>query len=154
MSLLQEDVEVLRRVPLFASVETAKLKLLAFASQRLRFTEGQTLFRQGDEGDVAYVIVSGSVDVLVRAGDADARVATLGRNDIIGEIALLCDMPRTATVRPSSPVEALAIKKGQLVEVIRHSPDMALAVMRVLAERLTHTSLELAEARRGPQALR
>ena len=98
MSLLKEDVEVLREVPIFASVDPAKLKLLAFASQRLKFDVGQTLCEEGELGDNAFVIVKGSADVFVRAGDAEVKVATVSRNDFVGDMAILCDRPRSGTV--------------------------------------------------------
>ena len=102
MSLLKEDVEVLREVPIFASVDPSKLKLLAFASQRLKFDDGQVLCVEGELGDRAFVIVKGTADVFVRAGDTDVKVATVGRNDFIGDMAILCDRPRSATVKASS----------------------------------------------------
>ena len=95
---LAKDVEVLRNIPLFAKVEPAKLKLLAFTSERLEYMSGDELFHQGDYGDAAYIILEGEADVLVDTPQGVVKVATLGKNDIIGEIAILCDVPRTATV--------------------------------------------------------
>jgi len=59
---LQEDVERLRSIPLFAKIEPSKLKLLAFTAQRVTFNSGENLFRQGDVGDAAYIITSGTAD--------------------------------------------------------------------------------------------
>ena len=146
MSLLKEDVEVLREVPIFASVDPAKLKLLAFASQRLKFDQGQTLCQEGEIGDNAFVIVKGSADVYVRAGDAEVKVATVSRNDFVGDMAILCDRPRSATVRASCPCETLVIGKTQLMGLLRSFPDMGIAMMRVLAGRLERTNRALAQA--------
>lgn len=148
MSLLKEDVEVLRGVPIFASVDPIKLKLLAFASQRLVFDQGQTLCKEGERGEQAYVIVKGSADVLVRAGGEDIRVATVGRNDFVGDMAILCDTPRTATVRANSRCETLVIGKTQLMGLLKSFPEMGIAMMRVLASRLERTNHALAEAQR------
>jgi CRP/FNR family transcriptional regulator, cyclic AMP receptor protein len=148
VSLLKEDVEVLRGVPIFASVDPAKLKLLAFASQRLVFDQGQTLCKEGERGEQAYVIVKGSADVLVRAGGEDIRVATVGRNDFVGDMAILCDTPRTATVRANSRCETLVIGKTQLMGLLKSFPEMGIAMMRVLASRLERTNHALAEAQR------
>ncbi len=145
MSLLKEDIEVLREVPIFASVEISKLKLLAFASQRLSFDIGQLLCREGDFGDTAYVIIQGAADVCVRAGDSEVKVASLGRNDFVGDMAILCDMPRTATVRASSRCETLVIGKAQLMGLLKSFPDMSIAMMRVLAGRLERTNRQLAQ---------
>ncbi len=148
MGALKEDVEVLRGVPIFASVDPAKLKLLAFASQRLVFDEGQTLCKEGERGEQAYVIVAGGADVFVRAGDCDIRVASVGRNDFVGDIAILCDTPRTATVKANSRCETLAIGKAQLMGLLKSFPEMSIAIMRVLASRLERTNHALAEAQR------
>jgi CRP/FNR family transcriptional regulator, cyclic AMP receptor protein len=148
VSALKEDVEVLRGVSIFASVDVAKLKLLAFASQRLVFDTGQTLCREGERGEQAFVIVNGEADVFVRAGDDDIRVASVGRNDFVGDIAILCDTPRTATVRASSRCETLAIGKAQLMGLLKSFPEMSIAIMRVLASRLERTNHALAEAQR------
>ena len=145
MNLLKEDIEVLREVPIFASVELSKLKLLAFASQRMSFDPGQVLCREGDFGDTAYVIIQGSADVCVRAGDGEINVASLSRNDFVGDMAILCDTPRTATVRASSRCETLVIGKTQLLGLLRSFPDMSIAMMRVLAGRLERTNRQLVQ---------
>lgn len=145
MNLLKEDIEVLREVPIFASVELSKLKLLAFASQRMSFDPGQVLCREGDFGDTAYVIIQGSADVCVRAGDTEITVASLSRNDFVGDMAILCDTPRTATVRASSRCETLVIGKTQLLGLLRSFPDMSIAMMRVLAGRLERTNRQLVQ---------
>lgn len=146
MSLLKEDVEVLREVPIFASVDPSKLKLLAFASQRLKFDPGQVICVEGELGDRAFVIVKGSADVYVRAGDTEVKVATVGRNDFIGDMALLGDRPRSATVKASSTCETLVIGKTQLMGLLKSFPDMGIAMMRVLAFRLERTNRALAQA--------
>ena len=148
VNALKEDVEVLRGVSIFASVDVAKLKLLAFASQRLVFDPGQTLCKEGERGEQAFVIVAGEADVFVRAGEDDIRVASVGRNDFVGDIAILCDTPRTATVRAHSRCETLAIGKAQLMGLLRGFPEMSIAIMRVLASRLERTNHALAEAQR------
>jgi CRP/FNR family cyclic AMP-dependent transcriptional regulator len=145
VSLLKEDVEVLREVPIFASVEPSKLKLLAFASQRLSFDAGQVLCHEGDVGETAYVIIKGNADVFVRAGDSEIKVATVGRNDFVGDMAILCDMPRTATVKAASQCETLVIGKSQLMGLLKSFPDMGIAMMRVLAGRLERTNRALAQ---------
>lgn len=147
MSLLKEDVEVLREVPIFASVELAKLKMLAFASQRLAFEPGDVLCREGDRGDTAYVIIQGTADVFVRAGEAEVKVASVGRNDFVGDMAILCDMPRTATVRAACRCETLVVGKSQLMGLLKSFPDMSIAMMRVLAGRLERSNRALANVR-------
>jgi CRP-like cAMP-binding protein len=145
--ILKEEVELLRRVPLFAGVEPSKLKLLAFTSDRMSFEAGQTLFEQGDPGDAAYVVLNGSAEVLVNRAGSQIKVADLEKNAIVGEIAILCDVPRTATVRAQDRLETLRISKDQFLRLLAEFPDMAIEIMRVLADRLGRTTAELSEAR-------
>src|SRR5262245_26813554 len=108
---LHEEVEALRRVPLFAKIEPSKLKLLAFTSEKLEYEAGQDLFQQGDAGDALYIIMGGEADVIVVTPAGERVVAKLGKNNFIGEIAILCDVPRTATVRARSTLTTLRISK-------------------------------------------
>jgi|SRR5437763_9108480 len=144
---LKDEVDLLRRVPLFAGVAPSKLKLLAFTSDRISYRPGDVLFKQGDPGDAAYVVLSGTADILVSAGDGDIKVASIETNSIVGEIAILCDVARTATVRASAPLETLRIKKDHFIRLLAEFPEMAVEIMRVLADRLSRTTAELSEAR-------
>lgn len=145
MSLI-EEVELLRNIPLFCKIEPSKLKLLAFTSERLTFTEGQDLVVQGDMGDSAYVLVDGTADVIVNTPDGPLTVAKVSRNAIIGEIAIICDVPRTATVRATSELTALRISKELFFQLITEFPQMAVEMMRELAQRLERTTAQLTEA--------
>lgn len=149
--LLKDEVEMLRRVPLFSKIAPAKLKLLAFASERLNCRDGQNLFRQGDPGDAAYVVLSGTADVLVNSEGGEVKVADVEQNSIVGEIAILCDVSRTATVRATTRLEVLKISKENFLGLMNDFPDMAVEIMRVLADRLNHTTSELTAARAREQ---
>jgi CRP-like cAMP-binding protein len=143
---LNEEVELLRNIPLFAKIEPSKLKLLAFTSERLTYGGGQDLVVQGDIGDSAYIIVAGTADIIVQTPDGPLTVASVGKNDIIGEIAILCDVPRTATVRASSEVTTLRISKELFFQLVNEFPQMAVEIMRELASRLDRTTTQLREA--------
>jgi CRP-like cAMP-binding protein len=146
MSLTQ-DVEVLRNIPLFAKVEPARLKLLAFTSERLQYLAGDELFHEGDYGDAAYIILEGEADILVDTPQGAVKVASLGRNDIIGEIAVLCDVPRTATVVAHSDLETLRVSKDGFYHLVTQFPQVGIEVMAELASRLHHTTQALTVAR-------
>ncbi len=140
---LQEEVEILRRIPLFAKMEPARLKLLAFTSQRLAFAAGQVLFNQGETGDSAYIVMDGVADVSIATPSGPVVVATVGRNAIIGEIAILCDVPRTATVTARADLHALRIDKETFFRLVNEFPQMAVEIMRELAQRLEKTNQQL-----------
>lgn len=145
--LLKDEVGMLKRVPLFAGVEPAKLKLLAFTSDRVSYDAGKILFRQGDEGDAAYVILSGTADVLVESEAGPIKVAEIEPNAIVGEIAILCEVSRTATVKATTRVEALRIRKEHFLRMLKENPEMTIEIVRVLADRLSTTTAELGAAR-------
>ncbi|MGH6914311.1 MAG: cyclic nucleotide-binding domain-containing protein [Geminicoccales bacterium] len=144
---LTRDVEVLRRIPLFAKVEPARLKLLAFTSERLKYLSGDELFGQGDYGDAAYIILEGEADVLADSPTGAIKVASLGKNDIIGEIAILCDVPRTATVVAHGDLETLRVSKEGFFHLVTQFPQVGIEVMSALASKLHHTTQALTAAR-------
>ena len=143
---LEEDVELLRNIPLFAKIEPSKLKLLAFTSQRLTFNPGESLFKQGDDGDALYVIMEGEADVLVDTPGGQITVATMGKNDFVGDIAVLCDVPRTATVTATSKLTTLRITKDLFFQLVCQFPQIAIEIMRELAHRLDVTTRQLQDA--------
>ncbi len=143
---LHEDVERLRNVPLFAKIEPSKLKLLAFTAKRLTFTNGQNLFRQGDMGDCAYVLIDGTADVAVDTPSGPMIVAKLGSNDFVGEIAILCDVPRTATVTATSELTTMRIEKELFFQLVCQFPQIAIEVMRELDSRIDVTTRQLQDA--------
>ncbi len=143
---LQKDVEVLRSIPLFAKIEPAKLKLLAFTSEHLEFVEGDTLCRQGEAGDAAFIVLEGEADVLVENPGGAVKVATIHRNDIVGEIAILCDVPRTATVQATTRLVALRVSKDGFFNLVTQFPQIAVEIMGELASRLHATTQRLTEA--------
>jgi len=125
MATLTEEVELLRKIPLFAAIAPAKLKLLAFASD-----------------------VNGAAEVVIEDEENQVVVATLGKNEFIGEISILCEVPRTATIRAENDLETLKIKREHFLGLITQVPELGLEVMRELASRLTKTTAELGEAKR------
>jgi CRP-like cAMP-binding protein len=145
--LLKDEVQMLRRVPLFSGVEPAKLKLLAFTSDRVGYRAGEVLFHQGDSGDAAYVVLTGRAEILVDSPSGQFKIAEVENNAIVGEIAILCDVARTATVRAVTAVEALRIRKEHFIKLLTDFPEITIEVMRVLADRLSHTTSELTAAR-------
>ena len=143
---LQRDVQVLKTIPLFAKIEPARLKLLVFTSEHLQFQPGDMLCRQGELGDAAFIVLDGKADILVDTKNGPVIVASIGRNDIVGEIAILCDVPRTATVKATSELIALRVSKDGFFNLVNQFPQIAVEVMQELARRLNQTTQRLSEA--------
>lgn len=142
---LQQDVDVLRKIPLFAKIEPARLKLLAFTSEHLEFMPGESICQQGEQGDAAYIVLDGAADVVVQSDRGPIKVASVGRNDIVGEIAILCDVPRTASVLATTPLVALRVSKDGFFNLVTQFPQVGVEVMHELASRLHQTTTRLTE---------
>jgi len=144
---LEEEVAILKKIPLFARIDPTKLKLMAFASERMLFKPGQSVCKQGETGDSAYIIIEGEADILISSDGGQIKVASVGRNDIIGEIAILLDVPRTATVQATTNLSTLKITKDLFFRMVTDFPEMAVEIMRVLAHRLDATNAQLRNLR-------
>ncbi len=131
-----DAITILRGIPLFCRLDMGKLKLLAFSSTTLRFEPGEELFREGDPADGAYVIENGEVEVLIGEPGREVRVGRLGRHELFGEMAILLNKTRTATIRAIQPLDVLKIDADVFLRLVTENPDAALAVMRSLSERL------------------
>ncbi|MEE1654808.1 cyclic nucleotide-binding domain-containing protein [Microvirga sp. CF3062] len=140
---LETEVQSLRQVPMFRDVDPARLKLLAFTSERVQFAGGQRFFSQGDPSDAAYVILDGRANVLLNTPGGDIQVAELGSNALVGEMGILSDTPRSATIMAAEPTTALRIDKRVFLELLAQFPQMSLAIMRELAMRLERTNAQL-----------
>lgn len=143
---LDSEVDLVRRFPMFAKMDLAMLKLLCFSSDRLIFDAGQVMFNDGDPADSAYILIEGHVDITKDSPTGPLRIGTLGPMEIVGEIAIFADIPRTATVTATSRVEALRIEKEQFLSLVRANPDAALELIRQLALRLRITTDRLTES--------
>lgn len=144
---IESEVKLLRGIPLFAKLEPSKLKLLAFTSEWLSFAPGEDIFTQGEAGDEAFIIVDGQAEVLVSEDDHEFSVGIRERGEVIGEIAILCDVPRTATVRAVNRLTTLKVSKDVFLQLIGGYPEVALEIIRTLASRLAITTRELRAAR-------
>jgi CRP-like cAMP-binding protein len=143
---LKQEFELLRRVPIFAEIEPARLKLLAFMSERVGFDPGKRLMQQGDAADAAYLIIEGHAEVILETPAGPVIVATLGANESVGEMGILGNVPRNATVRAKDRVIALRISKEPFMRMVREFPSMAVAIMQELAQRLEATNQQLSTA--------
>lgn len=140
---LEAEVQSLRQVPMFRDIDPARLKLLAFTSERVQFADGQRFFSQGDVADAAYVILDGRAAVLLDTPNGEIQVAELGANALVGEMGILSDTLRSATIMAAESTTALRIDKRVFLELLAQFPQMALAVMRELAKRLEQTNAQL-----------
>ncbi|MCX7961693.1 MAG: Crp/Fnr family transcriptional regulator [Burkholderiales bacterium] len=140
---LEQEFETIRSVPIFSTIDPAMQKLLAFSSERLAYAPGQVMFSAGDAPEYAYIVMEGEVDISVPTPRGPLVVNTLRKNDVIGEIGIFGDVPRTATATARTALEVLRISRDTFVNVIRSNPDAAIALIRILADRLAKTTAQL-----------
>jgi len=145
---LQQETEMLRNIPMFSTMDAARLKLLSFTSERVSYMPGEEFIKQGEVGESAFVIMSGEVEVILQTADGPLMLGTIGANQLVGEIALLHSGRRTASLRAKTAVSCLLLSKDVFFHLLREFPDFALAVMRDLAARLERVTAQLSDARR------
>jgi CRP/FNR family transcriptional regulator, cyclic AMP receptor protein len=125
-------VELIRSVPLFSGCSKRELAKIASMVDEIDIPEGKTLIQEGERGREFLVLIEGTVDVRKKGRKLPVR----GRADSFGEIALLLDVPRTATVTPTSPVRALVLTDRSFRSLLEESPQIQLKIIKSLAERL------------------
>ena len=125
-------IDLLKGVPLFSTCSKAELQQIAQLADELDLGEGATLIREGERGREFIVVAEGTVRV-TRGGKT---LRELGSGDFIGEIALVADVPRTATVTATSPVRLLVVTDRAFRSVLEQMPSIATKVLQSLGERL------------------
>ncbi len=120
------------RVPLFSRCSKGELARIAQLADEVDLPAGKTLMKEGGRGHEFFVLLEGEAEVQ-RHGQ---RISTMRGGDFFGEIALLTDHPRTATVTTSSPVHALVITDRAFRELMRSSPEIQGKVLQAVASRL------------------
>ncbi len=129
-----QKVELLKRTPLFSGCSKAELGALATIADELDLREGTVLTREGERGREFFVLIEGTVAV-TRNGET---IGELGAGDWFGEISLLTQMPRTATVTATAPLRVLVITDRAFRRVVEAMPSIALKVLETVGERLGH----------------
>lgn len=133
---LGQEAELLASIPFFAGMDRSQLKLLAFASEKQSLASEEVLFHQGDLGEKAYVVVDGTVDIIAITMEGPIKVAQAGRGDVIGELALLCDAPRTATIQAVDDVTVLRISKDVFLKLLEDIASVGANLARIIAGKL------------------
>ena len=131
---LQKDakIDLLKNVPLFAGCSKTELQRIASLADELDLGDGATLIREGERGREFIVVADGTVKV-TRSGKT---LRELGAGDFIGEIALVSDVPRTATVTATAPVRLLVVTDRAFRGLIEQMPSIATKVLQSLGQRL------------------
>ena len=141
----------LRRVPLFADLPEADLELVCAQSTEVDIAAGEVLFREGDVGDAAYVITAGALEIVKESAEREVLLAVRREGEVIGEMALLQDEPRMATVRAREDTTALAIPQPAVAHLLDASPTAVRTLFGIILERLRTTESQLRQRERMAQ---
>jgi CRP/FNR family cyclic AMP-dependent transcriptional regulator len=128
---------VLKSVPMFASFSPDQLRALETMIMRRSAPRGSAIVREGEPADVLYIVVSGRLKVMM--GEADGKetiLSILGPGEFFGEMGLIDENPRSATVVAIEPCEMLALTRRDFRRCLVENANLAMAVMRVLVQRL------------------
>ena len=144
MDLLQET-DLLRKIPMFAKLNASKLKLLAFTSDLVMYEPGDAVFYVGDPADCAYIIVEGAIDVMTETDAGNLVSLTLHENQLFGEMAVLSNAPRSATLKASGKATVMKISAEMFLKLLSENSDLALDVLRQLSGKLakSHHQVEV-----------
>ena len=130
-----DKVELLKGIALFSECSKKELRDIARLTQEIAFDEGAVLIREGERGSEVFVVVDGTLAVS-RGGEG--TLAEVGPGQVVGEIALLSNQPRSATVTAATPVRALRIAGIDFVELLERMPLLWLKITRALADRIAN----------------
>jgi len=131
-----DNTEFLKRVPMFEDLDKRSLEAIANAAVEQKYDARQEIMRQGDVGVGAFIIRSGKVEVVQDKDGQPHRLATLGPGEMFGEMALLDEFPRSASVRALEPTTLLGLQRWHFRGILESHPQIALAILPVLTRRL------------------
>lgn len=137
---LDDDIALMARVPLFATLGDEPIRLLAFSAETRFLRAGDVLFKEGQSADSGYVVAAGRM-TLTSEGDIGEFIA--GPGSLIGEIALIIETPRPATATARDPVTVLRIPRALFRRVLAEFPDAAHRIHEDFRAKMRATTAEL-----------
>ncbi len=144
----QSRADFLALVPILAGLEPWLRHAIAARARATQVQAGEWLFREGDRAEALYAVRAGRLEVVDEA--TGAVLGQLGRGDVLGELALLTDSLHSASVRAARASDLLEIDRGNFDVLLKHSPDLSLALNRQLAEQLRMTGAPAPTVRPRP----
>jgi len=130
-------VDLISRVPLFAGCSKKELVTIANLADQIEWPEGKTVIREGSSGSEFFLLIEGTMSV----SRGDRKLRDLEAGEWAGEIALITNAPRTATVVTTSPVRALVLTRGGFSDLIEDNPPIAAKVLASLGERVASETI-------------
>lgn len=149
MPELEEKINLLKEIPFFPSLTSENYKTIAEKCRIVNFPINTTIFSQNDPGNYFYIIQSGKVKIVREEKGKEKTIATLGKSEFFGEMALLTGEPRSASVVTLKETICLELSKEDFNTILEMSPSLALNLSKVLSRRLLQSGIEEKEEEPG-----
>jgi CRP/FNR family transcriptional regulator, cyclic AMP receptor protein len=141
---LQKEIQLLKTVPLFHTLKEEELRIIALTTENVIYEPSEIIVNEGDEGGEAYIIYSGYVEVYRKAANGKLiSLNKMGPGGMFGELALLGNGFRTASVKAIEETLVSVLAKDKLYEIIRAFPDIGIEMLKAITERFTETENRL-----------
>lgn len=140
------NLEFLRKVRLFQDLDEHTLREISNAAVEQRWDIGHEIVHEGDSGVGMFIIRSGKVEIVQEHGGEQHKLSELGPGDVFGEMALLDEFPRSATVRAIEPTTCLGITRWHFRGILESHPEIALKLLPVLTKRIRNAEAHAHEA--------
>lgn len=137
------NIEFLRGLELFSGLSDEDLERLHERAEPVELKKGDVLMKEGSEGDSLYVVLEGEFEITKLAGEKQVVLAVRGAGEVMGEMSMLVEAPRSATVTSMGPSRLLRLSHDAFLGVLRSSSEAALAILGTVTERLRHTEAML-----------
>jgi CRP-like cAMP-binding protein len=131
---LDDDVRILSDVKLFGGFTAEQVRLIAFGAERIGLAAGKRLFRQADEADSAYVVVSGTIRVFNEDRGQEAALTVVGPGTLLGELALIADTRRLTSAVAETDAELIRLDRRSFRRILEEYPETAVALYKRISE--------------------
>ena len=140
MSNAEDRIGFLKRVPLFQGLTDRQLKTLSKTFMTRTFSNGEEMVKQGESGQGIFIIISGQAEAIRESANGDkVSVNSFDATDFFGELTLLSEGPRTASVIARSDLECLVLARWDFIPLLKEDADMGVSVAQELAIRFRNT---------------
>ena len=138
-----EKILFLKRIPIFKSLNTTELRMIAEVTLEEEFSVGEVIFSEGQTGDCMYFVFEGRINIFAGAPPKIQVLRVFESGDFFGEMGLFDDKPRAASAMAIDPARVLVLRKGDFCELISEYPEVALSIMKELNQRIRATNQKL-----------
>jgi CRP-like cAMP-binding protein len=133
---LDFEVKTIRNAPIFKGLDPCKMRLLACISEQLTFEPGELVCESGEASDAAYIILDGEIEFVVPTAKGEKALGRQGPGTMFGEVGLLCDRDRFASVRAATALSVMRINRDCFLRMMQDNAQFSMAVAQELARRV------------------